>query len=154
MTRLLLLLSFVASCSLLSAQQTTSSPAPGAVLQTSLVHPSALTPVRMGSAKPAAPHPVFSGQVPPRLLHWVKLDDDGARHYCISVRQRVVVVSLTVDVNGIPKNVTIVDPEDGVLDQEVQQAVSRFRYQAGTLDGQPADYPVRLNYVLKAGALY
>ena len=58
---------------------------------------------------------------------------------------------MTVDASGKPTDLKIVQSVNSVMDRNVLNAVSQYRFTPGTLDNQPAAVPVNLSIVLRAG---
>ena len=56
---------------------------------------------------------------------------------------------MTVDKNGEPSNVKIVESTGPTLDKNVLDAVRQYRFKPGTLDHQPVDFPVSLALEVK-----
>jgi TonB family protein len=59
------------------------------------------------------------------------------------------VVSLTVDADGKPSDLKIVQSVNPIMDKNVLAAVSQYRFTPGTLDDQPTAVPVSLEVVLR-----
>jgi TonB family protein len=59
------------------------------------------------------------------------------------------VVEMMVDETGKPTNLHVVKSFSPLLDHQVLQAVSQFRYKPGTLNGQPTAFPVKLHYTIE-----
>lgn len=58
-----------------------------------------------------------------------------------------IVLTLKVDEKGKPSDIQVVDPANATLDEEVVDAVSKFRFQPATLDKQAV--PVDMNLTLE-----
>ena len=58
---------------------------------------------------------------------------------------------MTVDASGKPTDLKIVQSVNSVMDRNVLNAVSQYRFTPGTLDNQPTAVPVNLAIVLRAG---
>jgi TonB family protein len=101
------------------------------------------------SATPAAtPLRVSSGVVVPKLLHTVDISSEGIN--AIPGIRKTYVVEMTVDKNGEPDNVRIVQSEAATMDKNVLDAVRQYRFKPGTLDHQPISFPVSLALVVKS----
>jgi len=61
---------------------------------------------------------------------------------------------MIVDEAGIPTNLTIQQSAGNLIDSRILATVAQFRYQPGTLDGEPYQIPIRLEIILKRGAAY
>jgi TonB family protein len=57
---------------------------------------------------------------------------------------------MTVDASGKPTDLKIVQSVNPVMDRNVLNAVSQYRFAPGTLDDQPTAVPVNLAVILKA----
>ncbi|MCX4241470.1 energy transducer TonB [Paraliomyxa miuraensis] len=55
-----------------------------------------------------------------------------------------VIIELTIGTDGVPKDLTVVQPLHPTLDQLALEAVGRLRYTPATLDGQPVEVVQRL----------
>jgi TonB family protein len=100
------------------------------------------------SVTPAAtPLRVSTGVVAPKLLSTVDIPSDGIN--AIPGIRKTYVVEMTVDKNGEPSNVKIVESTGPTLDKNVLDAVRQYRFKPGTLDHQPIDFPVSLALEVK-----
>ena len=96
------------------------------------------------SAINAAKPRIFSGIVAPIRLTEVKLAGSLNTPHVSDVT-----VQYTVNEAGVPENVKVVTPVDALTASKVSDAVSKVRYKAGTLDGQPVAVPVTLHVALR-----
>jgi TonB family protein len=92
---------------------------------------------------------VSTGVNAPKLIHTVGVvsDSDFAP---VTKFERTAVVAMTVDPSGKPTDLKIVQSVNPVMDRNVLNAVSQYRFTPGTLDDQPTAIPVNLAVVLKA----
>jgi TonB family protein len=92
---------------------------------------------------------ISTGVNAPKLIHTVAVesDSDFAPTYTF---ERTAVVTMTVDASGKPTDLKIVQSVNPVMDRNVLNAVSQYRFTPGTLDDQPTAVPVNLAVVLKA----
>jgi TonB family protein len=92
-------------------------------------------PVGFGNRLPAGDHPLRPppGTKPPVLLNNVmaEFSDDAKRNKI----QGVVIVSLVVDEEGMPTDIQLVRGVGHGLDENAIAAVSQYRFQPATLDG-------------------
>ena len=149
MTRSVLLAALALSTSLISAQA--ASPAHIAIPNVVLAR--AVAPAMYDAASAAALGPlrVSTGVVAPKLIKSAGLPAIAGLSEAFIPGDTTVVVSMTVDAKGKPTNVSIEQGFGPVVDQEVLKAVSNFRFEPGTLDGQPFALPVRLQVVIQHG---
>ena len=149
MTRSVLLAALALSTSLIPAQA--ASPAHIAIPNVVLAR--AVAPAMYNAASEAALGPlrVSTGVVAPKLIKSAGLPAIAGLSEAFIPGDTTVVVSLTVDAKGKPTNVAIEQGFGPVVDQEVLKAVSQFRFEPGTLDGQPFALPVRLQVVIQHG---
>jgi TonB family protein len=92
---------------------------------------------------------VSTGVNAPKLIHTVDVESDS--DFTATARfERTAVVSLTVDSNGKPSDLKIVQSVNPIMDKNVLAAVSQYRFTPGTLDNQPVSIPVNLSVVLRS----
>jgi len=93
---------------------------------------------------------VSTGVVAPRLIYTVHI---SARSSFMGsqIGPRAAVVLMTVDSEGRPSDVKIVQSADPSMDGDVLAAVRQFRFAPGTLDGQKTSVPVRLELTIQPG---
>ena len=142
-------------------------------LTPALLHAQATLPAHTGSqnvlqARAAAPAAIMSavdknststvrvstGVVAPKLIKSVNLTAADGVHDQLLANDATVVVTMTVDATGKPANLAIAKSANPVVDKQVLEAVSQYRYQPGTLDGIPYELPVRLQVVIQHGTQY
>jgi TonB family protein len=101
------------------------------------------------SATPAAtPLRVSTGVVAPKILSTVDISSEGIN--AIPGITKKYVLEMTVDQNGEPSNVKIVQSTSATMDKNVLDAVRQYRFKPGTLDHQPVSFPVSLAVVVKS----
>jgi len=120
-------------------------------IQARLTPPPAIKPAVKDSSATVR---VSTGVVAPRLVKSVDLTATPGVHAHFLSNDVVAVVTLTVEATGKPSDVAIAKSVDPIVDQEVVAAVKQFRFQPGTLDGQPFALPVRLEVNIQHGAQY
>ena len=150
MTRSVLLAALALSTSLIPAQA--ASPAHLAIPNVVLARAVAPAVYSAASAAEMGPIRVSTGVVAPKLIKSAGFPAIAGLSEAFIPGDTTVVVSLTVDAKGKPTNVTIEQGFGPVVDQEVLKAVSQFRFEPGTLDGQPFALPVRLQVVIQHDA--
>jgi TonB family protein len=91
---------------------------------------------------------VSTGVNAPKLVYTVDVQSDY--DFTAAARfERTAVVSLTVDSNGKPSDLKIVQSVNPIMDKNVLAAVSQYRFTPGTLDNQPTAIPVNLEVVIR-----
>jgi len=99
----------------------------------------------------ATPLRVSSGVVIPKLLYSVDISSEGA--YVAPSIRKTYVVEMTVDTNGEPSDMKVVQSDNAVMSRNVLEAVRQYRFKPGTLDNQPINFPVSLEVVVKSPEL-
>jgi TonB family protein len=102
-----------------------------------------------GSVATATPIRISTGVNAPKLVYTVAVESD-ADFAPTAQFDRTAVVAMTVDPNGKPTDLKIVQSVNPVMDRYVLAAVSQYRFTPGTLDDQPTAVPVNLAIVLRA----
>ena len=97
---------------------------------------------------------VSTGIVAPKLIKSVNLTATAGTNQLLVANETTVVVSMIVDENGVPSKLAIAQSANPLVDKQVLQAVSQYRYTPGTLDGKPYALPVRLQVVIERGTQY
>jgi len=92
---------------------------------------------------------VSTGIVAPKLIKKADINAISGLSEAFIPGDVTVVVSMTVDAKGKPTDLAIAQGFGPVVDQEVLNAVSQFRFEPGTLDGQPFALPVRLQVLIQ-----
>ena len=126
------------------------------VLDSTLVQPATLhAAVMTDRAEKSSALPVSTGVSAPQILHTVRFifPNDVLSKHAASVEQKVI-VQFTVDENGKPMNLSLVKSAGTAMDHQVLATISQYRYQPGTLDGQPTAVPVRLEVIIPAENTY
>ena len=150
MTRSVLLAALALSSSLISAQA--ASPAHLAIPNVVLARAVAPAMYSATASSALGPIRVSTGVVAPKLIKSAGMPAITGLSETFIPGDTTVVVSLTVDAKGKPTNVSIEQGFGPVVDQEVLKAVSQFRFEPGTLDGQPSALPIRLQVVIQHNA--
>jgi TonB family protein len=91
----------------------------------------------------AAPLNVGGDVLPPKLIHSVKPKLEVKRFSFHPPKSCVVLVGLTVPIDGVPTNVHTVRACNDAFDKAALDAISQYRFQPSTLHGEPV--PVNLN---------
>lgn len=98
-----------------------------------------------------APMRISTGVVAPKLVHVVDIPSSGEDWaWQVSGIERMAVVSMLVDENGVPSNLKIVRSVGADMDNNVLAAVKQYRFQPGTLNHQPTAFPVNLEVVIRS----
>jgi len=117
-------------------------------LESRLVTPStADTTTRVNTS---APLRISTGVIAPKLIHSESITpstDNWAYH--VAGIDQVAVVSMLVDANGVPSDLKIVKSVSPEMDKNVLAAVSRYRFQPGTLNNAPTAVPVKLEITIQ-----
>jgi len=151
MTRSVFLAALALTPALVHAQAT--SPAQTAtpqVLQARATPPAALKTAT--AADSGSSVRVSTGVVAPKLIKKADVNAIPGLAEAFIPGDATVVVNMTVDATGKPTDLSIAQGFGPVVDQEVLNAVSQFRFQPGTLDGQPFALPVRLEVLIQHSA--
>jgi TonB family protein len=134
---------------LLHAQANSPAQPQTSTLQSKLVQPAAFGSGSNNNADgTTSPVRVSTGVNAPKLVSTVAVESD-ADFTAAGRFERTAVVSLTVDPNGKPSDLKIVQSVNPVMDKNVLAAVSQYRFTPGTLDNQPTAVPVNLSVVLR-----
>lgn len=92
---------------------------------------------------------ISTGVNAPKLIHTVEVASD-ADFTAVARFERVAVVSMTVEADGKPSDLKIVQSVNPIMDKNVLAAVSQYRFTPGTLDNQPTAVPVNLSVVIRS----
>jgi len=96
----------------------------------------------------AAPIRISTGVNAPKLVYTVAVASD-ADFVSMAQFDRTAIVEMTVDPSGKPMDLKIIQSVNPVMDRNVLNAVSQYRFTPGTLDDQPTAVPVNLAVVLR-----
>jgi hypothetical protein len=121
----------------------------GSSLQSKLVQPAAFASESDRSAA-SSPLRISTGVNGPKLIHTVSVESDSALFLRVVPSDEKVVVALVVDESGKPFDLKVVGQVNPVLEKNVLDAVSQFRFKPGTLDDQPAPVPVELELTIRS----
>lgn len=151
MTRSVLLAALALTPSLLHAQA--ASPAQTATPQVLQARATAPAAIKTATATDSGSSVrISTGVVAPKLIKKSDINAISGLSGAFIPGDATVVVSMTVDATGKPTDLSIAQGYGPVVDQEVLNAVSQFRFQPGTLDGQPFALPVRLEVLIQHNA--
>jgi TonB family protein len=154
MTRTIAAILALAPGMLFAQAQSPAQPSSTPVLQSALLQPAAFAAFKASNNNAAAANTsarISTGVVAPRLVHQANL---VANSYRTTAAENTVVIHMIVDEKGTPTQLQVEQSADPILDKEVLEAVSKFHYQPGTLNGQPVAVPVRLQYQVEPGTSY
>jgi TonB family protein len=133
---------------LLHAQANSPAQPQTSALQAKLVPAAFSSEADRSTAGTTTPVRVSTGVNGPKLVHTVAVESDSG--FTPAARfERTAVVSLTVDADGKPSDLKIVQSVNPIMDKNVLAAVSQYRFTPGTLDDQPTAVPVSLEVVLR-----
>lgn len=133
---------------LLHAQASSPAQPQSSTLQSKLVAPATFGSAADRSTGTTSQIRVSTGVNAPKLIHTVEVESDA--DFTAAARfERTAVVSMTVDAEGKPEDLKIVQSVNPIMDKNVLAAVSQYRFTPGTLDNQPTAVPVNLSVVLR-----
>ena len=92
---------------------------------------------------------VSTGIIRPKLIHSVNVSTDGDLTSTLANFERIAVVDMIVDEDGKPSDVKINKSLGPIMDKNVLEAVSQFRFKPATLDNQPTAIPLELEVVMR-----
>ncbi len=95
---------------------------------------------------------ISTGVTAPKLLHTVDITTDRDSSWRFLGATRVVVVQMTVDNAGMPRDLKITKSTEPALDQNVLAAVRQYRFKPGTVSGQPTAVPLTLHITVQKAA--
>jgi TonB family protein len=87
---------------------------------------------------------VSTGLVAPTLLTSTDLSIVGGYPNNVVPVDAKVALSFTVDENGVPQDIHVVQGVNPFWDARVLEAVGKFRYRPGTIDSKPTPVDVNL----------
>jgi TonB family protein len=152
MMRKALLATLALSPVLLHAQA--NSPAQPQASGSNVLESRLISPKEIGSSadrSSTAPNRISTGVIAPKLVHVVDISSSGEDWaWQVSGIERMAVVSMLVDENGVPSNLKIVRSVGADMDNNVLAAVKQYRFQPGTLNHQPTAFPVNLEVVIRS----
>ena len=93
-------------------------------------------------ASTSAPMKVGGDVLPPKLISTV--EPNYPRPLFPTRRTSLVLVGITVPVNGIPTDIHIVKSGGASFDKSAQNAVKQYRFQPATLHGQPVSVTLNI----------
>jgi len=137
-----LLATFILSPVLLHAQA--NSPAqPQIALESNLAAPKALAASADRGTTPAHLR-ISTGVTAPKLVHSVSISSEDTRPWSNVSLDKTVTVGMIVDTTGKPTDLKILKSAGPIVDKNVLEAVSQYRFQPGTVSNQPINFPVNL----------
>ncbi len=152
MTRTIVAILACSPAVLFAQTNTPAQPSSTPVLQSSLLASAAIAVKTENGSANSGPTRISTGVTGPKLLHSVNLPADlNAK---ITSRDQHVVLELTIDAQGVPQNLKVVESTDSDANDKVVAAVSQYRYKPGTLNGEPTAIPLRLEVKVPAGTAY
>lgn len=92
---------------------------------------------------------VSTGVTHPKLIHSVNVSTDGDLISALPNFERIAVVDMIVEEDGKPSDLKISKSLGPIVDKNVLEAVSQFRFKPATLDSQPTAIPLELEVVLR-----
>ncbi len=124
---------------------------PAQPVSTPVLHASLTPPTSpLTAASPTALNPrVTTGVTPPRLIHFVNVEESTNIGHLFPFADRTVTLNLIVDATGTPGSIQIVKAADPFTDRQVLEAVSHFRYEPAMVSGMPVASPVNLQIIIK-----
>lgn len=109
-------------------------------------------PAELGSADrgTAAMKPlrISTGVISPKLVHSVPVSSEDLAPWTNVPENRNVTVGMIVDTTGKPTELKILKSAGPVVDRNVLDAVSQYRYAPGTVSNQPVAFPLKLEISL------
>lgn len=93
---------------------------------------------------------ISSGIVAPKLIHTSEIAWTGNNYST----EKVLVVGMTIDTAGKPKDLKIIQSTDPMFDENVLESVSQYRFTPGTLDNEPVATPLYLHVVVRRPSYY
>ena len=115
------------------------------ILLSSMLIPAAAHATRPADDATTSTKPVVStGLVAPSLLDPSGISIMGAYPLGVLPVDGKVGLSLTVDENGKPQDIHVVQGSNPFWDARVVEAVGKFRYRPGTIDAKPVPVDVNL----------
>lgn len=87
---------------------------------------------------------ISTGVVAPKLVYSVSVNSDIIRPWTDVTADKTVTIGMVVDTEGRPTELKIVRSAGPVVDRNVLDAVSQYRFQPGTVSNQPVSFPLNL----------
>jgi len=109
---------------------------------------SRLATPELAGDRPATPKAlrVSTGVVAPKLIQSTDIAIDNSMTGYTGPRK--VVVGMVVGTDGVPSDLKIVQSAGPIVDHNVLEAVSRYRFSPGTVSSQPTAIPLNLEITL------
>ena len=73
----------------------------------------------------------------PRLVKWSNITIDDLREDALSNQERSVTVAMTVDEQGVPSHLRVVDSDDPLINRGVLDAVTQYRFTPASFNSKP-----------------
>ena len=118
-----------------------------AVLRSSIAEPKAPGVGDIPSATPSA-HRISTGVIAPKLIHSIAIDSDNSPIESAGV-SRTTVVKMIVEKDGTPTDLAIAQSLGPIMDHNILQAVSQYRFIPATVSNVPTAAPVNLEIVIQ-----
>ena len=148
MTRTIVAILALTPAMLVAQAVTPAQPSSTPILQSSLSLPAAFEAFK--ASDPAkTPVRISTGVSAPTLLTDPQSAFEQESASIAPLTSRTVVLDLTVDANGKPQDIKVIQSADPVTDQHAVASVSKYTYKPGTLNGQPTSVPLRLKFVVQ-----
>jgi TonB family protein len=87
---------------------------------------------------------ISTGVVAPKLVHSVSVSSENTHPWTDVAAEKSVTVGMVVDETGKPKDLRIVKSAGPIVDKNVLEAVSQYRFQPGTVSSHPVAFPLNL----------
>ncbi|HEY2039385.1 MAG TPA: TonB family protein [Edaphobacter sp.] len=94
---------------------------------------------------------ISTGVVAPKLVHSVSVSSEGSNPWTNVTANKAVTVGMIVDETGKPTNLKIVKSAGPIVDRNVLEAVSQYRFEPGTVSNQAVSFPLNLEVNLING---
>lgn len=92
----------------------------------------------------STPLRVSTGVIAPKLIHSIDISTKGDVEWTVVPMRRTAVVSMIVNSDGKPTDLKMVHSLGDVMDKNVLEAVSQYRFKPGSVSHQPIAAPVNL----------
>ncbi|RZU42848.1 TonB family protein [Edaphobacter modestus] len=87
---------------------------------------------------------ISTGVIAPKLVHSFPVSSEDLAPWTNVPENREVTVGMVVDKSGKPTDLKIIKSAGPVVDRNVLDAVSQYRYAPGTVSNQAVPFPVKL----------